>query len=119
MAKKKQNQLNFLDIIPIKNTKMNWVFLENDIVQIQIDRNSWLDKAVRLFFKTPAMMKIDLDRFGSYIWSEIDGSKDFGLISEGFKEAFGDEVEPLYQRLGAYANILRNNNFIKFENNTR
>lgn len=115
MAKKKVNQVNFLDIVPIKNDKYHWVLIENDIIQIQIDRNSWLDRAVRLFFKTPAMMKIDLDKYGSFIWQEIDGVKDFGVISEGFKATFGEEVEPLYQRLGAYANILRNNNFIKFE----
>lgn len=114
MAKKLKTQTNFLDIIPRKNEKYRWVVLENGIVQIQIDRNSWLDKTVRLFFKTPAMMKIDLDRYGSYIWQEIDGTKNFDSISERFKEKFGDEVEPLYSRLGSYANILRNNNFIKF-----
>lgn len=115
MAKNKLNLVNFLDIVPIRNAKYRWILLESGITQIQIDRNSWLDKVVRLFFKTPAMMKIDLDKYGSYIWNEIDGIKDFGMISEGFKETFGEEVEPLYQRLGSYANILRNNKFIMFK----
>lgn len=113
MAKKEK--LNFLDIVPKKNEKIRWISLDSQIVQIQIDRNSWLDKAVRLFFKTPAMMKIDLDQYGSFIWNAIDGKKDFGAISEEFKIQFGDAVEPLYERMGSYANILRNNSFIKFD----
>ena len=115
MAKKLTNQDNFLDLIPVKSEKIRWITLEDEIVQIQIDRNSWLDRAVRVLFKTPTMMKIDLDQYGSYIWTAIDGQKNIETIANGFKKAFGDEVEPLYERLGSYVNILRNNAFIKLE----
>ncbi len=115
MAKKLTNQDNFLDLVPVRSEKIKWVTLEDDMVQIQIDRNSWLDKAVRVFFKTPTMMKIDLDQYGSYIWTAIDGESDISEIAEGFKAKFGQEVEPLYERLGSYVNILRNNEFVKLE----
>ncbi len=117
MAKKAKSQENFLDFIPSKNEKVRWIVLEDGIVQIQIDRNSWLDKVVRFFFKTPTMMKIDLDEFGSYIWVSIDGVKNIEDIAMGFRDEFGDKVEPLYERLGSYVNILRNNEFIKLEKN--
>lgn len=115
MAKKLTNQDNFLDLIPVKSEKIKWITVENEIVQIQIDRNSWLDRAVRVLFKTPTMMKIDLDQYGSYIWTAIDGKKSIENIADEFKLAFGEEVEPLYERLGSYINILRNNAFIKLE----
>lgn len=115
MGKKQKQQDNFLDLIPVRSSKIRWVTLENEIVQIQIDRNSWLDKAVRLFFKTPTMMKIDLDPYGSFVWKAIDGTRTIESIAGDFKSAFGDEVEPLYERLGSYVNILRNNEFIKLE----
>lgn len=115
MAKKIKQQDNLLDLIPVKNEKTKWVQLDNELVQIQIDRNSWLDKAVRVFFKTPTMMKIDLDAFGSFVWLTIDGQKDIAAIGDEIKEKFGEKVEPLYERLGSYINILRNNEFIKIE----
>ena len=110
MAKKKQN---FLDLIPIRNEKFKWVTLENDIVQIQIERNSLLDRLVRPIFKTPKVMKIDLDAYGSFIWKQIDGVQSMENIAKALLEKYGDEINPLYERLGKYINILRNNQFIK------
>ncbi len=113
MVKKKCRQVNFLDMVPSKSEKIRWVVLENEIIQIQIDRNSWLNRAVRLFFKTPEMIKIDLDQYGSFIWNMMDGTRNVGHIADEFKACFGEEVEPLYQRLGTYINILKNNDFIR------
>lgn len=110
MAKNKQN---FLDLIPIRNEKFRWMTLENDIVQIQIDRNGLLDRLVRPIFKTPNVMKIDLDTYGSFIWKQIDGTQTMESIAKALIEQYGDEINPLYERLGKYINILRNNQFIK------
>lgn len=110
MAKNKQN---FLDLIPIRNEKFRWMTLENDIVQIQIDRNGLLDRLVRPIFKTPNVMKIDLDAYGSFIWKQIDGKQTMESIAKALIEQYGDEINPLYERLGKYINILRNNQFIK------
>lgn len=110
MAKNKQN---FLDLIPVRNEKFKWITLENDIVQIQIERNSLLDRLVRPIFKTPKVMKIDLDAYGSFIWKQIDGVQSMESIAKALLETYGDEINPLYERLGKYINILRNNQFIK------
>ncbi len=112
MKLKRKKQRNFLDFVPVKNDKYRWVELENGIVQIQIDRNSLLERAVRFFFKTPKMMKIDLDAYGSFIWKQIDGEKDMHAIAEHLDKNYGQSVHPLYERLGQYMTILKNNHFI-------
>jgi hypothetical protein len=111
MKKVKESE-NFLDLIAKRNEKYSWIELESDIVQIHIHRNTRLDKVVRKFFRTPEVMKIDLDKYGSFLWKEIDGTSDVGSIANKFSENFGDEVEPLYERLIHYVNILKNNEFI-------
>ncbi len=111
---KKHKGENLLDFIPAHTEKHNWVKLETGIVQIQIERNTWLDRLVRVFAKTPKQMKIDLDEYGSKVWLEIDGKTDVHNIGKKLKESFGEEIEPLYPRLAQYINILKNNKFITF-----
>lgn len=111
MKKAKESE-NLLDLIVNRNEKHSWIELDNEIVQIHIHRNTRLDKVVRKFFKTPEVMKIDLDKYGSFIWKEIDGKSNVGTIADKFSKNFGEEVEPLYDRLIHYVNILKNNEFI-------
>lgn len=106
---------NFLALIPKRVEKFRWTVEENGNVQILIDRNGPLDKVVRLFFKTPEVMRIDLDKYGSCIWKAIDGSRDIEAVGEILRNEFGNEIEPFMQRFGTYINILRNNNFIQLE----
>lgn len=110
---RKKEPKNLLDIVPVKNDDIDWIMIEDDIVQIIIKRDSWLDRLVRKIKKTPEHARIDLDRYGSRVWLLIDGKSDVQQIAEGLKQSFGDDIEPLYERLGAYINILNNNNFIK------
>lgn len=104
---------NFLDLIPKKNSKFTWEKQEDDLVRIIIQRNSPLENVVRLFFKTPKTMNIDLDEVGSVVWEAIDDQRDVQAIGEILKIRKPDVCEPLYERLGAYINILRNNKFIE------
>ncbi len=110
----KKKEENLLVYVPVHTTKHQWELLEDGIVQIQIERKAWLDRVVRFFAKTPKIMKIDLDAYGSRVWLEIDGVKNVGAIADKLKAEFGDEVEPLYERLVTYMRILYNNKFISF-----
>ena len=53
---------------------------------------------------------------GSFIWSLIDGEKTVYDIGEAVKEHFGDECEPLYERLVKYFEILSGYGFINWKN---
>lgn len=111
MAKKTEN---YLDYIPSKSEKVDWRKTDEGLTQIIIYRNSLLDKIVRKLFFTPDKYIVDLDRLGSLVWDSIDGKKSVYEISKIVKNEFGEDAEPLYERLIEYMIILKNNKFIKF-----
>lgn len=115
MARKVKQGDNLLEFVPMKNEKLEYVTLENEGQRIIIPRDGWADKLVRKFAKTPASFKLDLDPMGSFVMSSIDGQKTIGDIGKEVKAKFGDDAEPLYERLGTYIQILRNNNFIELK----
>lgn len=115
MNKKIRKNDNFLELIPVKNSSQKWIINDKQLVRIIIPRDGILDKIVRVFFKTPKEMKIDLDELGSIVWLAIDGKRNIRDIACIVKEKCGEKAEPLYERLGTYINILRNNKFITLE----
>ena len=48
------------------------------------------------------------------IRDRINGERTVGQLAQQLKEQFGDQAEPLYDRLVKYMQILRNNEFILF-----
>ena len=108
------NKQNYLDYIPKKTDKIQWRELDNRLIQIIKLRNSLLDKVVRKLFFTPDKFVIDLDEIGSFIWKQIDGERSIYEISQLVKEEFGEDAEPLYERLIQYMNVLKNNGFVEF-----
>lgn len=115
MARKISKDTNFLELVPFKNRDQKWELNNDGSVRIIVMRDGLLDRAVRMFFKTPKEMKIDLDAQGSCVWKGIDNHRNIEEIGTLLSKEFGKDAEPLYQRLGTYINILRNNKFIKLE----
>lgn len=114
MKNKKKNE-NYLNYIPYKNEKIQWKKTDRGIVQLEIKRDGIADKIVRKFFKTPHKMLLDMDELGSFVWNVIDGNRDIYEISLLVSDKFGEKAEPIYNRLAAYINILKNNNFIELK----
>ena len=108
MAKKKEN---FLDFIPVINPKNTWDNNDGKIVVHMVHRGFYA-KIAQKFFHTPRVSHIDLDEYGSYLWTRIDGEKTVGSLADEMKAQFGEKAEPLYDRLVKYIQILRNNEFI-------
>ncbi|MCK5740140.1 PqqD family protein, partial [bacterium] len=52
--------------------------------------------------------KVSLDEFGSHIWEQIDGKRTIGEIGENLQEAFGEKVEPVWNRLTKFFVQLNN-----------
>lgn len=115
MSKKINKNDNFLELIPKRKEAQEWTTNEKGNVQLIIPRNGFIDRAVRIFYKTPKFMKIDLDVLGSTVWNAIDGNRNIYEIGRLVKEEHGENAEPLIERLGTYINILRNNKFITLD----
>ena len=103
---------NYIELIPVKNTNRIWESQNNGLIEIILPRDGLMDRLVRLVKNTPEVMRIKLDDRGSFVWQAIDGSRTIEEIGHLLFTEFGERVEPVYQRLAAFLQILKNNGFI-------
>jgi hypothetical protein len=104
---------NLLDIVPSKKDGLATVTLDNGLLCVVIPRESRFERIARRFFKKiPHTLNVKLDAYGSFVWNAIDGARDAGEICDMLKGEFGCGVEPVYERLGAYMRLLKNNGLI-------
>ena len=113
MAKKKEN---YLDYIPKHNERFAWESKENGLVVIKVPNMGFFNRIAQLIFRKPKFSYIDLDEFGSFVWTQIDGQRTVYEIGQAVKERFGDKAEPLYERLSKFITILRNNAYVVYVN---
>ena len=103
MKKKKQEQqINYLDLIPVKAEGLKW-------------HKDFRDRVILEVFNRPEVTKIHLDVHGSYLWPFIDGERTVMDLAALEKERFGEAAEPLYPRIVKYFQILENNHFVSFK----
>ena len=110
MAKKKSE--NYLDFIPVINPQNTWSAGEDGLITIHMVNRGFYNVLAQKLFHTPRVSHIALDTYGSFLWKEMDGKKNVGQLALLLKEQFGEEAEPLYNRLVRYMQILRNNRFV-------
>ena len=109
MTKKKEN---YLDYIPEHNERFSWEKKENGIVVIKVVHTGFFNSIAQLLFHKPKFSFIDLDEFGSFVWTQIDGHRSIYEIGQAVKTEFGEKAEPLYERLARFIVILRNNGYV-------
>ena len=110
-GKKKQN---YLDFIPILAAKHQWTSDEDGNVTIHMVHDGVFDRIAQKFFHRPGISHIKLDELGGFVWRQIDGQHTVGQIADRVKKQFGNEAEPLYDRLVQFMKILYNNGFISY-----
>ena len=110
--KKKKKTENYLERIPVRNPDIRWTANDGNIVTFEIDNKGFYNRIAQKFFKRPPVTYIHLDKTGSFVWPLIDGEKDIIALGILVKEHFGDEVEPLYERLAKFFQILESYQFI-------
>ena len=111
MAKKSAE--NYLDYIPVISDKNTWS-VEDGVVTVHMVHRGFYASIAQKFFHRPRVSHIKLDGHGSFVFQRIDGMRTVGDLALLVKEEFGDQAEPLYDRLVQYMQILRNNGFIYF-----
>ena len=111
MAKKSAE--NYLDYIPVISDKNTWSE-EDGVVTVHMVHRGFYASIAQKFFHRPRVSHIKLDGHGSFVFQRIDGTRTVGDLALLVKEEFGDQAEPLYDRLVQYMQILRNNGFIYF-----
>lgn len=88
---------------------------ENRIVTILEKQDHKIQRFFRkLKFKIPMYKKTTLDEYGSEVFLQINGKNTVEEIGKALEERFGDEVNPLYERLLVFLNhIYLNLNYIE------
>ena len=54
------------------------------------------------------MYEVKLDAIGAFLWKECDGKNNVYDISIELVKEFGDEIEPVYERIKIFFNMLKN-----------
>ncbi len=106
------NDNNFLNLVPRINEGLNWNKDENDIVTLEIENRGLFNRIAQRVFKKPKISYVHLDELGSFVWLSIDGKTDIAEIGISVKERFGENAEPLYEKLAKYFQILKSYNFV-------
>ncbi|MBQ4095797.1 MAG: PqqD family protein [Oscillospiraceae bacterium] len=113
MSKQKDN---FLDYIPKHNSLFPYEKTSDGFIEIKMQNKGLVKKLTQVIMKKPKFTYVKLERFGSFVWEQIDGKRNVYDIGQLVKEHFGDDAEPVYERLCQYIKSLRTNGFIVYQN---
>ena len=86
---------NYLDFVPKKNPAFCWELDDDGMVVILIENRGIYNRIAQKLLKKPRVSRITLEKFGSFIWRQIDGTRSVYEISGLVSEEFGEEAEPL------------------------
>ena len=113
--KKTVKEQNFLENIPVRREDIKFTSDQNGIVTLEIENKGVFKFLTQKLLKKPRISYIHLDKIGSFIWLQTDGERDIVAIGKAAKEHFGEEIEPLYERLAKYFQILQSYGFVSYK----
>ncbi len=107
----------YLRNIPIIKDTLNYQ-VEDGVVKVIIDNNKLLHRFFRkLRFKVANNTSITFDQYSSFVFLAINGERSVYEIGKLVKLKYGDECEPLYERLVTFIDFLEDDRrWILFKN---
>lgn len=110
----KGETINLLELVPVRT--IPWEKSEEGLVVLLKPkfRHPFFVKHLLPRQKKPHY-RIKLDAIGSFVWEQCDGNRSVKELAENMKGQFGDDVEPLYDRLTLFLQSLEKNRFIYFK----
>ncbi len=112
--KKEIKNLNLLELTPYKFYGEEKDGEGNVTVLIPKFKNKILVKYLEPSFKSK-YFKLNLDKLGSAVWLLINGENKIKFISDELVARFGDEIQPVYERLPKFITMLYTNKLISFK----
>lgn len=114
MVKAKGQEVNLLDLVPVRN--MKWDKKDSGLIVLLKPKftHPFFAKHILPRLKRPNYA-IRLDEIGSYVWELFDGNLTVIELGERLKNKFGDKVEPLFDRLAVFLQSMEKNRFIYFK----
>ena len=103
---------NYLDYVFQRKPGLRWDVREEGEVVLHIRHKGFTHFIAEKLFDRPPVTHVHLEPIGSFIWQQIDGKRTVYEIGLLLREAFGDEAEPLYERLAVYMKQLEGNGLV-------
>lgn len=116
MKKEKENQKNYLDLVPEKNKELRWHSNLKKRTILEVENRGVFHTIAQKLFGKPRFTKVHLDEIGTFLWPLIDGERTVADLADLVKEEFGEKAEPLYPRIVKYFQIMESCHFIAFTN---
>lgn len=109
-----EKTINLLKLVPVRNIK--WDKNEEGLVVLLKPkiRNPFFAKHILPRLRHP-YYKVKLDSVGSFVWERCDGRLTVQEVADDMKAKFGEQVEPLYDRLNLFLQSLEKNRFIFYK----
>jgi hypothetical protein len=121
---------NILDLVPERNLHLKFSVREEPLdkaapkdpgaagtVTIMVPRfRGGLGQGFCRVFRVSPWINVNLDAYGSLVWTAMDGKRTVRQLGEKLKERFGDDVEPLNWRLAEFLSLLERNTIISYAN---
>ncbi len=113
----KKKPVNLLELIPVRNRSWDARGDEPSRVDIIVPRfaGRWLGKLILPRLRRPHY-RVSLDEVGSWVWRRCDGETTVKQIGRGLSAEFGEDVEPVYDRLALFFRQMEEHSFIVFRN---
>lgn len=101
MKKKNAEPPNMFDLCP--RQLVGWEPGENELVVVLVPkfRNRFALKWVMPRLSKP-YVRVKLDQLGSFTWKQCDGKTTVAEIADRMKNKFGEEAEPVDERVPAF-----------------
>ena len=114
MKKKDIKSENYLERIPMLRSDIS--YKEDDgVITLEIQNKGFVNRIFQKLFFKPAVSYIHLDKLGSFCVKTADGVRDIVAIGELVSAEFGDDAEPLYERLAKFFQIMDSYGFLEWK----
>ena len=114
MKKKNVISQNSLKKKPMRNPALRWSAGEDGLVTLEKDNVGFANLLAQKLFQKPKVSYIHLDKMGSFLWPLLDGAQDITALGKLVEAQFGEEAQPLYERLARYMQILDSYGFLSW-----
>lgn len=94
---------------------IKWSVDIEEMVTLKVENKGFFNRIAQKFFKKPKVSQVHLDKMGSFVWPLLDGKRDIVAIGILVKEHFGEEAEPLYERLAKFFQVLDSYSFVEWK----
>jgi len=114
--RRKQRELESINLLALKPVRLaEWDEKGDHVVVVRPRPVGPMPRVLfDRFFYLLAAQRLRLDQMGSASWLLLDGERSVAQVAELLRERFGEEVEPVEERLGHLVRVFRREGLVAY-----